>query len=313
MTNIFISGGAGYLGSVLVPALLKRNHGIDRVTVLDHFAHNQNSLAACARYRNFEAVNGDARDMSIVAPLVAKADVVIPLAAIVGAPACKRDQSAAISTNRHAVANLCGLLSPEQRVIFPNTNSGYGIGGEDLCTEESPLRPLTLYGQTKAEAEQIVMDRENSIAFRLATVFGPSPRMRLDLLVNEFVWRAVNDKSITIFEGHFRRNFVHVSDVARAFCHAISEFGRMKGNIYNVGRTDANMTKLELCAKIKEYVSDFVYLEAPIGNDEDKRDYIVSNAKMEATGWAPIETIDDGIKELLVLYPMLRNSIYANV
>lgn len=309
--DVLITGGAGYIGAVLTPHLLAQPY-ITHVTVLDHFSHNQNSLASCASSHKFTAVNGDARDMDTVRPLLAKADVVIPLAAIVGFPACERDKSAALSTNLHAVSNLCGLLSPEQRVIFPNTNSGYGIGAAEECTEDSPLRPLTLYAKTKIDAERIVLERANSVTFRLATVFGASPRMRTDLLVNDFVYRAMADKSLVVFQGHFRRNFIHVKDVARAFCHAIYNFEIMKGLPYNVGRSDANMTKLELCAKIKEHIPDFVYPCSEIAVDSDHRDYIVSNRRMEATGWRAIETLDDGIKELMALYPMLKNTVYSN-
>lgn len=308
--RIFCSGGAGYIGSTLVPMLLRERH---HVTVLDHFSHGANSLAECVRSPHFVAVNGDARDIDIVRPLVAKADVVIPLAAIVGAPACKRDKSAATSTNYIAVVNLMEMLSRDQRVIIPVTNSGYGIGGESECTEDSPIAPLTLYGRTKMEAERIVLDRDNAISFRLATVFGSSPRMRTDLLVNDFVYRAMADKALVVFEGHFRRNFIAVLDVARAFCHGIAKFDEMKGRAYNVGRSDCNLTKLELCERIQKHIPDFVYLESQIGTDPDKRDYVVSNARMEATGWRALETLDDGIRELMALVPMLKKTVYGNV
>lgn len=310
--NILVTGGAGYIGAVLVPMLLRANRGLDSVTVLDNFAHGQNSLAALCDLPGFDVVNGDARDMRVVEPLVAKADLVIPLAAIVGARACDRDRGAATTTNYHAVANLCGLLSPSQRVVIPTTNSGYGIGGAAECTEESQLNPISLYGVTKVQAEMCVLDRGNGVSLRLATVFGASPRMRLDLLFNDFVHRAVTDKAIVVFEGHFRRNFIHVSDVARAFCHTIARLDQMKGQAYNAGDTAANLTKLQLCAKIQEHVPDFVYLESPIGEDPDKRDYIVSNAKLEATGWGPCVTLDRGIIELLKLYRMLKTTVHGN-
>lgn len=307
--NILVTGGAGYIGSVLVPKLLQHHH----VTVIDHLSHGENSLSACCLSKNFEVVCGDARDATILEPLVKKADIIIPLAAIVGAPACARDQSAAQSINYRAIATVCGLASPQQMVIYPNSNSGYGvIGNEEFCTEESPLKPLSLYARTKCDAETIVMDRENSVAFRLATAFGASPRMRIDLLCNEFVYRAIHDRAILVFEGHFRRNFIHVDDIANAFIHAINNFDAMKGNIYNAGLSSANLTKLQLCEKIKEHISDFVYVETEQGADPDKRDYLVSNAKIEATGFRPVRSLDDGIVELKKAFTMLRNTRYGN-
>jgi nucleoside-diphosphate-sugar epimerase len=232
--------------------------------------------------------------------LVPKADVVIPLAALVGAPLCDVDAIGATTTNRDAVRMLCGLLSPAQSVILPTTNSGYGIGEAGKhCTEESPLRPVSHYGVTKVEAEQAVLERERSVSLRLATVFGLSPRMRLDLLVNDFVYRAVGDRFVVVFEGHFKRNYIHIRDVARAFLHVLDRFGEMQGRPYNVGLDEANLSKLELCAEIQKQVPGFVYLEAAIGKDPDKRDYIVSNARIKATGFAPEWTLAAGITELV--------------
>lgn len=311
MAAILVTGGAGYLGSVLVPALLEAGHA---VTVLDNFAHRQNSLAACCAHERFDVVRGDCRDERILKELVARHEIVIPLAALVGAPLCERDQVGAVTTNRDAVALLCKLLSREQWVLMPITNSGYGIGQPGVpCTEDSPLRPISLYGRTKVEAEAIVLERENAISFRLATVFGMSPRMRLDLLVNDFVYRAVTDRAVVVFEGHFKRNYLHVRDAAGVFLHALGNFEAMRGRPYNVGLEDANLSKLELCAKIKEHVPGFVYLEAPVGEDPDKRDYIVSNQRILSTGWRPRWSLDDGIRELLKGYRMLRNSVFANV
>ena len=309
--SILVTGGAGYLGSTLVPNLLAAGH---RVTVLDSFLYRENSLAqACADPR-FDVVNGDARSAETLKPLVAKTDVVIPLAALVGAPLCNRDPIGATTTNRDAVDTLCKMLSREQRVIMPITNSGYGIGeAGKACTEDSPLRPVSLYGINKVEAEQIVLERDNSISFRLATVFGMSPRMRIDLLVNDFVHRAVNDRFVVLFEAHFKRNYIHVRDVARAFLHAIGHFEEMRGRPFNVGLSEANLSKAELCERIKAQVPSFVYLEAPVGEDPDKRDYIVSNARIEATGYKPAYSLDDGIRELIKGFRMIRNTVYGNV
>jgi nucleoside-diphosphate-sugar epimerase len=197
---------------------------------------------------------------------------------------------------------------------MPVTNSGYGIGQPGIpCTEESPLKPISLYGTSKVEAEEAVLERENSISFRLATVFGMAPRMRIDLLVNDFVYRAVNDRALVVFEGHFKRNYIHIRDVARVFLHAIGNFETMRGRAYNVGLEDANLTKLELCAAIQKHIPGFVYLEAPIGEDPDKRDYIVSNQRILSTGWNPAHSLDDGIRELIKGYRILKNSFYANV
>ena len=309
--SILVTGGAGYLGSVLVPALLAAGH---RVTVLDNFMYRQNSLAQVCSDPRFDVVHGDARLKETISPLVAKADCIIPLAALVGAPLCKEDPVAATTTNRDAIALLCGMLSAEQRVIVPITNSGYGVGEKGkFCTEESPLRPVSLYGRTKVEAEKIVLERENGVSLRLATVFGMAPRMRIDLLVNDFVHRAVTDRFVVLFEAHFKRNYIHIRDVARAFLHAIDNFLTMRGGSYNVGLSEANLSKAELCECIKARVPDFTYLEAPIGEDPDKRDYIVSNAKIEATGYKPAVSLDDGIRELIKGYRMIRNTCYGNV
>lgn len=309
--NILITGGAGYLGSIMVPELLRLGH---KVTVLDNFMFKQNSLAAVCADPNFSVVKGDAREASVLAPLVKSADVVIPLAALVGAPLCGHDKIGTATLNRDAILTLIGLLSPEQRLLMPVTNSGYGVGEKGkFCTEETPLRPISLYGQTKVEAEKAVLDRGNAISFRLATVFGMAPRMRLDLLVNDFVYRAVYDRAVVLFEPHFKRNYVHVRDVTRAFIHGINNFETMKNEPYNVGLSDANLSKLELCERIREHLPAFVFPEAPVGEDPDKRDYIVSNAKIEATGFAPAHGLDVGIQELIKGYTMIRNSLYGNV
>jgi len=309
--KILITGGAGYLGSILIPELLADGH---KVTILDNFMFNQNSLGHMCANPNFDIARGDVRDVNNLKPLVKDADIVIPLAALVGAPMCANDQLGATSTNRDAVGTLVGLLSKDQRVLMPITNSGYGIGeAGKFCTEDSPLNPITLYGTTKVEAEALVLAHENGLSFRLATVFGMAPRMRLDLLVNDFVYRAVNDRAVVLFESHFKRNFIHIRDVARAFQHAIANFDSMRGEAYNVGLSDANLSKWELCEKIHEHLPHFVFMEAPIGEDPDKRDYIVSNEKIEATGYAPAHSLDTGIAELIKGYRMIKNSTYGNV
>jgi len=309
--KILVTGGAGYIGSVLTPALLAQGHD---VTILDNFYFNQSSLLDCCHSDRFQVVRGDCRDENAVKSLVAKADLIIPLAALVGVPLCNTDAVATRTTNQEAVEMLCRLAAKSQWIIVPVTNSGYGIGEKGKpCTEESPLRPISSYGVTKVKAEEAVLQRENSISFRLATVFGLSPRMRLDLLVNDFVYRAVNDRAVVIFEGHFKRNYIHIRDVVRTFLHGMAHFDSMKGRPYNVGLDDANLSKIELCAVIKKHLPKFVYLEAPIGEDPDKRDYIVSNARILATGFKPEWNLDRGIEELIKGYVILRNTIYSNV
>ena len=309
--NILVTGGAGYLGSVLVPELLKLGH---KVTVLDNFMFGPNSLLDCCPYDTFEVIRGDARDRTLIEELVGDKDVIVPLAALVGAPLCDRDKIGTDTTNRGAIKTLAEVLSKQQRIIIPTTNSGYGIGQKGIyCTEETPLNPISFYGRTKVEAEKIVLERGNGISLRLATVFGTSPRMRLDLLVNDFTYRAVKDRFIVLFEGHFKRNYIHIRDVAGAFIHAMENFDSMKDEAYNVGLSDANLSKLELCAKLKEQLPDFVYVEASVGEDPDKRDYIVSNEKIERTGFKPKYSLERGIRELIKGYTIITNSKYSNV
>ena len=309
--SVLVTGGAGYLGSALVPALLAEGFSVH---VLDNFMYRQNSLAQCCANERFSVTDGDARQEDVVRPLLARADIVIPLAALVGAPICKKDPIGATSTNLDAIKLMTKLMSPQQRILMPITNSGYGIGEKDkYCTEDSPLRPITLYGRDKVVAEQIVLERENTISFRLATVFGMAPRMRIDLLVNDFVYRAVNDRFIVLFEPHFRRNFIHVADVARAFLHGIANFESMKGMPYNVGLDDANISKWQLCERIRQHVPNFTFVEAPVGEDPDKRDYIVSNSRIGATGYKPIHSLDAGIGELVKGFTMIKNTIHGNV
>jgi nucleoside-diphosphate-sugar epimerase len=306
-----VTGGGGYIGSILTPALLAAGY---EVTVLDNFMFAQNSLTECCAHEGFSVVRGDCRDKNVLQAALRDTDVIIPLAALVGAPICERDETGTRSTNLEAIKLLLSLRSPEQQILFPTTNSGYGIGEPGQhCTEETPLRPLTLYGRTKVEAEAAILDAGNAITFRLATVFGMSPRMRIDLLVNDFVYRAVTDRTVVVFEGHFKRNYVHIRDVAVAFLWALEHFAIMKDRPYNVGLNDANLSKLELCERIQKHVPGFVYLEAPTGEDPDKRDYLVSNDRIYGTGFRPRFSLDMGIRELIKGYTTLRNTRYSNV
>ncbi len=309
--NILITGGAGYIGSVLVPMLLAKGHN---VTVVDSFLYRQNSLLDCCFYKNFRMVNGDARDEALMSELIKGQDIIIPLAALVGFPLCDKNRIDAVNTNYEAVKMLLELRDKDsQRVIFPCTNSGYGVGEKDIyCTEESPINPISLYGQTKMKAETAVLESGNSLTFRFATLFGASPRMRTDLLVNDFTYRAVFDRTVVVFEGDFKRNYLHVRDAAGAFLFAIDNFEKMQGRQYNCGLSDCNISKLELCAKIKEHIPQFVYIESPIGADPDKRDYIVSNERLESMGWHPSFSVDDGIEELIRAYSIIKNNQYSN-
>lgn len=307
--KVLVTGGAGYIGSILVPALLEKGYAVQ---VLDKFIYNQTSLLDCCDCPRLEIMRGDCRDKETLSQALRNADYVLPLAAIVGAPVCDGDRITATTTNLEAVKLLISLKSPQQRLVFPCTNSGYGLGERDkYCTEESPLRPISLYGRTKVEAEAALLDTGSCISVRLATVFGVSPRMRTDLLVNDFVHRAVTDRSVLIFEGHFKRNYIHIRDVARAFLHCMEHFEEMQG-AYNVGLSSANLSKIELCEKIRQYVPGFVYLEAAIGEDPDKRDYMVSNDKIERTGFLPAFSLEDGIQELIRAYRILRTRPFGN-
>jgi nucleoside-diphosphate-sugar epimerase len=309
--NILVTGGAGYLGSIMVPDLLNAGH---KVTVLDNFMFQQASLNHVCNNPNFSIIKGDIRIESVMAPLLKKADVVIPLAALVGAPLCNLDPVGATTINHDAITLMIKLLSKQQIVLMPTTNSAYGTGDENnFCTEESPLRPISQYAIEKVGIEKELMQRENAISFRLATVFGMSPRMRIDLLVNDFTYRAVTDRFVVLFESYFKRNYIHVRDVSRAFQHAIANFDKMKGQIYNVGLTEANVSKKELCQVIQRQVPDFKFIDAPIGKDPDQRNYVVSNAKIEATGYQTSVSLDQGISELIKGYCMIKNSRYGNV
>jgi len=309
--NILVTGGAGYLGSTMVPDLLAAGH---KVTVVDNFMFKQASLNHVCHHPGFSVVKGDIRIESTMAPLIAKADVVIPLAALVGAPLCTLDPVGATTTNHDAISLMLRLVSREQRILMPTTNSAYGTGDENnFCTEESPLRPISLYAKEKVEVEKELMQRENAISFRLATVFGMSPRMRTDLLVNDFTYRAVHDRFVVLFESSFKRNYIHVRDVSRVFQHGLANFDKMKGQIYNVGLSDANVSKKELCEHIQKQLPQFVFIDAPVGKDPDQRNYVVSNAKLEATGFRTSMSLDAGITELIKGFTMIKNSLYGNV
>ena len=309
--RILVTVGAGYLGSTMVPELLSAGH---HVTVVDNFMFGQSSLNHVCYHPNFSVVKGDVRIASIMSPLIKKADLIIPLAALVGAPMCSQDPVGATTTNHDAIVAMLSMVSKQQIILMPTTNSAYGSGdAQNFCTENSPLKPISQYAIEKVKVEQLLMEHENAISFRLATVFGMSPRMRIDLLVNDFVYRAVYDRCVVLFEGNFKRNYIHVRDVSRVFQHAISHYDAMKGQIYNVGLSDANVSKAELCEVIRRKLPHFVSLDAPLGKDPDQRNYIVSNAKIEATGYRPAMSLEKGIEELIKGFTMLKNTRYGNV
>jgi nucleoside-diphosphate-sugar epimerase len=306
-----VTGGAGYIGSVLVPTLLARGH---HVTVLDSFMYQQTSLLDCVHDSRLRIVRGDARSRDLLKTELEGADWIFPLACLTGAPLCDRDPVGAQTVILDALDTLLELRHADQWIVYPTTNSGYGVGQTGLhCTEASPLRPISLYGRLKVEAEQRVLDAGRSITLRLATAFGISPRMRLDLLVNDFVYRAVVDRFLVLFEAYFKRCFIHVRDIARAFLHAIDHAEALCGNAYNVGLDDANLDKRELCQAIQRHVPSFVWAEAAVGDDPDQRNYIVSNAKLLATGFRPAVSLDDGLAELVRGYQILRRNQHANV
>ncbi len=311
MTKILITGGAGYIGSVLTPLLLSEGYS---VTVIDKLSYERNSLLACCKYDEFKFVEGDINNINTIENIINNYDIVIPLAAIVGAPASEKNTSLSRKTNLDSIKDLIKLMSPLQRMIYPTTNSGYGIGKQDqYCTEETPLNPISEYGRNKVEAEKIILDRKNSISFRLATVFGVSPRMRTDLLVNDFTLKAVKDGYIVLFQENFKRNYIHINDVADVFLYSIKNFERMKDNTYNIGLEDTNISKLELAQRIKKFLPNFSIHCAEIGEDPDKRDYIVSNKKILSTGWKTQWSLDDGIQQLIKCYKLLKTNSYTNL
>jgi nucleoside-diphosphate-sugar epimerase len=309
--KILITGGAGYLGSTMVPEFLNSGH---KVTVLDNFAYRQASLNHVCHHPNFCVVKGDIRVKDTIVPLIKESDVIIPLAALVGAPICSQNPVGATTINHDAIFMMLKHLSKEQIVLMPTTNSAYGTGDENnFCTEKSPLRPISQYAIEKVKIEKALMEHPGAISFRLATVFGMSPRMRIDLLVNDFTYRAVYDRSVVLFESHFKRNYIHVRDVSRVFQHALENHDKMKGQVYNVGLSNANVSKKELCERIQKQLPDFIIIEAPLGKDPDQRNYIVSNEKIEATGFTPDYSLDMGIADLIKGYTMIKNTRYGNV
>ena len=302
--KILITGGAGYLGSVITGKMLASGY---QVIVLDKLVFNQVSLLPYTSNPNFKFIHGDVRNEILLKKLCEDADVIIPLAAIVGFPACAAEPELAKEINFKQIVNIVKYCNGKnKKILYPNTNSGYGLGtGQLECTEESPLTPISVYGQTKCEAESFLRTSTDAIIFRLATVFGVSSRMRTDLLVNDFTYKAITDKYIVVFEKQFKRNFIHIQDVAFTFCFMIQHYDKYKGEVFNVGLSKANLSKQELLEKIQSHVKDFAVVYDNYYEDPDKRDYIVSNIKIEATGWKPEWDLDKGIKQLIMAYQMI--------
>lgn len=312
MKKVLITGGAGYLGSVLTEVLLNKGY---QVTAIDNLIYKQTSVAPFTYNKNFKFVLGDVRDESVLKPLVESHDIIIPLAAIVGMPACKANPQAAIDINYYQVKNITEWVTKDQMVMVPNTNSQYGSSTE-VITEESSFKPLSLYAETKCDAEKAVLDSGNGIAMRLATVFGMSYRMRMDLLVNDFVYKALTDGTLVLFESHFVRNYIHVRDIANTFLFMIENYDKCNNNAFNVGLTEANCTKLELAQTIKEQLPELVIIQDNFKKDFDQRNYIVSNAKLESQGWLPTFGLQEGIQELIEGYQLItkfKNKDFTNL
>ncbi len=308
--KILVTGGAGYLGSIMVPLLLNEGH---EVVVIDNFVYNQSSLLDCCYRKELRIISGDVRNERLISNAMRGMDAIFPLACLVGAPLCEKMPLEAKSINYEAIKMIIRLRSKSQLIIFPTTNSGYGIGQKGIhCTEDTPLNPVSLYGKLKVQLEKELLEDGNVITLRLATVFGISPRMRIDLLVNDFTYRALYDRFLVLFEAHFMRNYLHVRDVARAFMHCLDHFETLKDRPYNVGLSSANLSKWQLCEEIKKQLPDFYFVEAEVGEDPDKRDYMVSNAKIEATGFRTTQSVQDGIGELIKGYQVIRRNQYSN-
>lgn len=310
MYNILITGGFGYIGQVFIN-LLDKNY---KITVIDSLNYNQDVNKIIQKYPKIKFIKGDVRDEKLIKSSTKNIDFIFPLAGLVGAPLCKNKPEEAKEVNEDSIKLLCKIADKDTKIIIPTTNSGYGIGSKNsFCTETSPINPISIYGITKMAAEKLLLKRGNAISLRLATVFGMSPRMRLDLLVNNFCHIALTQKKIEIFEGHFRRNFVHIKDVARAFIFCVENFEKLKNNVYNFGLEEANLTKLELANQIKKYVPEFQITENQFEKDPDQRDYIVSNQKIINTGFKFENSLDQGIKELINEIPKLKNKNFSNV
>ena len=304
MKKVLITGGAGYLGSVLTEILLSKGY---MVTVIDNLMYKQLSLIALSHHKNFEFIRSDVNDLKLLKRLTTENDIIIPLAAIVGMAACQSNPDLATKVNYEQVKNICTWASKDQKILIPNTNSQYG-SSKEIITEQSEFKPLSLYAKTKCDAEKAVLDSGNGIALRLATVFGTSYRMRIDLLVNDFVHKSINDGYIVLFESHFIRNYIHVRDIAYTFLFMIENYENCNGNAFNVGLSSANLTKLELANKIKEFIPELVIIQNEFEKDKDQRNYMVSNDKIESKGWSARFTLEDGISELIKGYKLL--SIY---
>ena len=306
--KVLITGGAGYLGSNLTRHLLEVGY---TVTVLDNLMYDQVTLLHLFGNPKFQFELGDVRDKKLLQELVGLNDVIIPLAAIVGMPACKANPELTVAVNYQQVADIVEVLRDDQKLILPNTNSQYG-SSDSIITEESPFNPLSLYAKTKCDAENIMLAKGNGVSLRLATVFGVSPRMRTDLLVNDFVYKSVVDGYLVLFEAHFKRNYIHVQDIARTFQFIIEFYDKCKGHAFNVGLSTANLSKLELAEKIKSHIPSLVIKQDDFKEDFDKRNYIVSNEKLEALGWKPIYDLDYGIKQLMAAYKIVINKNNQN-